>query len=296
MLVTACNSSTPVASPDDNQIAVGAEFAAYYQANDGSVMFGQPLTSRFVDPVTGNVWQYFEHMRLEYDGTNVFITPLGEWAWSGVADPVVMPTTTTGEQLSLGGFVVQDEFLRFYRTGKRSVTLGNPISPQIDEGGLQVQYFKNGRLEWQPAAAATERVQVGDLGRAHYLASGAQTLYETIIQAQPASATAVDEVIIEAQVQNAILYAGDEQVVFVEVKTPDGRPIPELTIWLEVTVEGQGPQPIYSLGQTNELGQLQGPIPLNDVEPGKEVTVLVQALVGDTILSGSSTVTFKLWW
>ncbi|MEZ4644270.1 MAG: hypothetical protein R3E31_16320 [Chloroflexota bacterium] len=39
------------------------------------------------------------------------------------------------------GYAVQDEFLTFYETYSGTQLSAPPISPQLDEGGLRVQYF-----------------------------------------------------------------------------------------------------------------------------------------------------------
>jgi peptidoglycan hydrolase-like amidase len=65
------------------------------------------------------------------------------------------------------GFTVGGAFLRFFDRNGGLDIFGFPITPEITEGGLTVQYFQRARFEYHPAHAGTPyEVQLGLLGEA----------------------------------------------------------------------------------------------------------------------------------
>jgi hypothetical protein len=64
------------------------------------------------------------------------------------------------------GHTVRGEFLRFYDDRGGPDLFGPPVSPEIMEDGVRVQYFRNVRLEWRPENPPPYRVQPGLLGEA----------------------------------------------------------------------------------------------------------------------------------
>ena len=79
----------------------------------------------------------------------------------GGAAPWSPPTAVyfprTGHQLA-------GEFLSYWRGHGRATLLGDPITEQLVEGGLAVQYFERARLEYHPENAGDDRFSLSRLG------------------------------------------------------------------------------------------------------------------------------------
>ena len=95
----------------------------------------------------------------------LFGLAVGLWVAPGAsrAQDDALYFVTTGQRLSN-----EHGFLAHWRTSNGPLTLGAPITPPIDEGGLTVQYFERGRLELHPEYA--DAVLRGRLG-AEYAAA-----------------------------------------------------------------------------------------------------------------------------
>lgn len=50
------------------------------------------------------------------------------------------------------GFTVRDNFLRYWESYGGLATFGYPISGELEENGVIVQYFERARMEWHPGA------------------------------------------------------------------------------------------------------------------------------------------------
>ncbi len=285
----------PSGSVGDSGIAVAPEFADFDAANGGERFFGEPITEGFVAGDNGRFTQYFQNMRLEYDETDgVIIFPLGEWALAGVNNPQPAPVSANSRSRTFPGidFTVQDEFLSFYEAYQGDLLLGPPISPQMDEGDLRVQYFVNGRLEWHPELDVDQRVQVGPLGSDHFWAVGAQ-MYMKLI-AGPVPFAGIERVDVFTAVEKAVLYSDDEQTLYVTVFTPGLRPVDGIAA--DVTITFGETTAVLDLGTTDGQGRIV--VSLNDltIPPGQTVTLLTSVYASDGHTIGQSTLTFKTWW
>jgi hypothetical protein len=85
------------------------------------------------------------------------------------------------------GLAVRGDFLQFFNLRGRLEIFGPPISPEMLEDGVHVQYFRNARLEWHPDNPRPYRVQLGLLGE---LVSVRQT---PIAQSQVPPANRLDQ-------------------------------------------------------------------------------------------------------
>ncbi len=145
-------------------------FLAFWKANGGLAVFGYPLTEEFTE--NGRTVQYFERARMEYypeyAGTpNVIqLGQLGREYTKGryflnidffpsKPDRYFFPET----EHSLAG-----AFLRFWTQNGAVRLFGYPISEEMNEDGLTVQYFERARFEYHPDNPNGE-VQLTDLGR-----------------------------------------------------------------------------------------------------------------------------------
>ena len=157
---------------------------AFWEAHGGVVIYGFPLSEPFAwQAETGEqvVAQYFERARLEYHPSLHGTSQQVQAGRLGVE-----LTSTRGEEAAFAS-VPADALLvwsdcRFVpETSHRLCapfhawwdehggleTFGYPLSEQLQENGVLVQYFERARLEHQPQFAGTEwEIEVGHLGSA----------------------------------------------------------------------------------------------------------------------------------
>ncbi|WP_129627599.1 hypothetical protein [Candidatus Oscillochloris fontis] len=172
--------SVPVVSGPTGGPPMPADFAAFYSANGGIDVLGNPISEVIV--VNGREIQWFERARLErwpeYAGSpyEIQLGRLGAEYTSGrtfanqqffVSRPDLRFFAETSH--SLGG-----AFLTFWEANGGVKIFGLPISEEFDEllpngKTYRVQYFERARLELHLDAAGTPyAVQVGLLGSALY--------------------------------------------------------------------------------------------------------------------------------
>lgn len=307
LFLIGCNggASAPSTGRGSPAFAVAPEFAHFYAEQGGERVFGRPMTDIYFDEASERYIQYFERMRLEYDmdaaapDGPIIISALGEWAFQGLGDRTIQPVEPSGPSQSRffaeTGFYLYDSFLTFYEANQGERLLGPPISPQFYEGTKLVQYFQNGRLEWEPESPVARRVQIGFLGRAHFYSSGAAFDHERRTRAQPVPHAGVTDVAVSAMVMSPILYADDDQIIFVEVLTRDGRPVQGIVVYLTIDY-GDGTVETTILGESNERGQVQGVVPLPARQPGQEISVVAAALGAGGNIIGQTSLSFKTWW
>ncbi len=297
LFLVACTSAAPVPArlTTERGIPVADEFAAFYAANDGERVFGQAITEGFVGTDDGRFTQYFQTMRLELEGNAVVIYPLGNWALAGVNElvPAPLPDNSALREFPDTDFTVQDEFLAFYDEFDGETLLGLPISAQLNEGNLRVQYLENGRLEWRPELPLGHRIQVSHLGQAHFDTEMAFA-YRKSLLAQPVVEAGIDQVDVFTSVEAAVLYAGDEQTLYVTTLSPEGRPVSGVSI--EVTILYGDDATTISLGQTDANGHIAALLPTLTVSPGEIVQLQTAVYSSNGDLLGSDSLSFKTWW
>ena len=299
VLLAACSSMTPAATPASSPgtgIAVAAEFQAFYDSNGGARIFGFPISTPIADSESGPLMQYFQHMRLEYDLVNqkIDITPFGEFYApdSDKQEPAPPSQNGPSREFLETGFSVYDEFLTFYEANNGEQLFGPPITPQLNEGGTLVQYFRNVQLEWNPNAPPDFRVQVASLGDAHYWQ---YRPFDSTSGTTRIDSASVLEADVKATVKAPILYEGEQQVIYVTVITPDSLQLVERAI-VTVYVRYGGLQNTIVLPLTDGMGQTQGALELPGVEPGEKVQVEVLAESQARNFLGRTTLSFKTWW
>ncbi len=277
-------------------LPVAPEFQTFYQAYGAEAVLGEPLTELFTPAPGERPLQYFRNVRLEYEPTTgrVIVSPLGAWEFGGLNEQPPAPIPAEGAVRTFPGseYGLRDAFLQFYETYAGEILLGLPISPQLNVDGKRVQYFENGRLDWLPGAQPGQRVQLGDLGQTHFDNEMVFT-YQEMRLARPVSSAGSNSVELAAYVKAPVLYAGEEQVLYVTVLTPGGEPVPDVVVAVTATSAGQT-EAVRSI-PTDNLGQVA--LPLNfDIPPGQEVVLTLTALDGNGRSLGETSLTYKTWW
>lgn len=277
-------------------IPVAEEFAAFYEAYGGQRVFGSPITEAFRPATDGPVVQYFQNMRLDYEvnGQQVRPFPLGTWAFPGLENVALAPVVENGRSYTPSGSAhpIQDEFLAFYETYNGEVLLGLPLSPQVDEGGVRVQYFQNGRLEWRPELPLSQRVQLGVLGQNHFDAEMVFVYRQEF--ARPISSAGIGSARVEAALRYPVLYAGDPQVLYATVQTEDGRFVSDIRLTATVTYAAVSIE--LELGITDDRGQIQRALDFSGIPPGTDVLITVTATRSDGQVVGQRTLGCRTWW
>jgi beta propeller repeat protein len=154
--------------------AVSGAFRQYWNLHGGLDSFGYPLTEAFdetgADGVTRKV-QYFERVKLEADPQDpkqVGLSRLGAELTVGRTFPTVAAFDSTDDrayfpqtQHSLSGW-----FKEYWTNNGGVAVFGYPISEELDENGLHVQYFERARFELHADANdPAYRVTLSQLGR-----------------------------------------------------------------------------------------------------------------------------------
>lgn len=296
MVVVGCQSELSP-SPNnvvDGGISVAPELQAAYATLGGRTVLGAPITGACYT-AEGQMVQYFQRMRLEFSASSgqVALHELGSWALAGLGEQVgaTVPNSSRQRLFAETGLVVQDEFLNFYEANSGELLLGAPISPQLDEGELRVQYFQNGRLEWHPEAPRELRVQLGVLGEAHYAQSAASLACDLLAAPVVAFPGRVN---LSASLKEAILYSEMTQVVYVTATDPAGNPVPNLPVTLTLTYNGQ--TTTLPLGQTDADGKLESPIELTNPIPGEKATLQLTVYNAEGQEIGTTILSFRTWW
>lgn len=293
LLGAACQEEAP--PPTVTGFAVAPVFAEWQESYGGDLI-GAPITGQCL-PGDGRIVQYFENVRLETapDAT-VAPYPLGQWALSGVRSrvPAPVPGDSATRTFPETGFTVQDQFLTFYEQNHGEVLLGPPLSEQLDEGELRVQYFRNGRLEWRPDAPPERRVRMSMLGQAHYQqnrGAGMQCDLLGLFEGaqQPAS------VRLTAALAAPILYtSSDEQIVYVKVSGPNELPYSGISVVASVHYRGEIIE--VNLGETDPDGVASGSLRAIRFQPEENVRLEITARSRDGAILGRTSLSFTTWW
>jgi hypothetical protein len=166
---------------------VKGAFRRAWETLGGQSSFGLPLSNAFVQgqDERGNdiVVQYFEVTTLqlrrgvrrdaEFDQLSPaeqamrLVQPIAIGrAYAGERSFAQRGQTPAGAQRFESGYTVGGEFLAFYQDAFNRWRLGLPISEELSEevNGTPtwVQYFENGRLEWNAAAHVVEISRLGN--------------------------------------------------------------------------------------------------------------------------------------
>ena len=162
-------------------------FLRFWRANSQTLRFGYPISEPFVrDDI---VMQYFERARFEYHPASdqLLLGLLGTESHGIDAAVQALPNSRFFVET---GHNLQGEFRQYWEQSAGLALLGYPISEQLNDNGLLVQWFERGRLEYHPEAM---RPLWREYERARNL--NLDPLYEmqtTLVGVQQANATGID--------------------------------------------------------------------------------------------------------
>jgi hypothetical protein len=147
-------------------------FLQFWEAHGGEAVFGPPLTEPF--QLAGRTVQYFERVRLDHlpeqagTGAEVQLGPLGSFLAYGrgfPAQPPDAPPVADARYFPETSQYLAGVFRAFWETNGGLERFGYPISGEIVEDGLTVQYFERARLELHVPQGGAPVVSLGELGR-----------------------------------------------------------------------------------------------------------------------------------
>jgi len=152
-------------------------FKQFWDANGGIARFGYPLTEEFTErnPADDRMYtvQYFERARFEWhpDTSSVALGKIGQEAFDannkpgGIGIDPPSNLSTDKRYFPETRHVVAGSFKQYWDTYNGQALLGLPLSEEVTENGKTVQYFEDGRLDFNPLGTTLqERVSVGLVG------------------------------------------------------------------------------------------------------------------------------------
>jgi hypothetical protein len=296
-VLAACSApSSPADTPSTpTAINIAPEFVTFYVELGGNALLGQPISWAFQESPGAPLVQYFSAVRLEYLSGALTVAPLGEWALMGASEAVRVDDVEGGRYFPETDQTISGDFLAFYEANQGQALLGTPITAVLDEDGMLVQYFVNGRLQKRPELPAGQQVVLSPLGQAHFETANVQYAYRTSLLARPVPSASVTSADVFAYVEAPVLYAGDEQVLHVTVLTEDGRPIPELTVTAAMSY-GETAVGLTDLGITDEKSNLETTLDVSTIPPEQDVKIIISVFSPTGALIGTDTLFFKTWW
>jgi hypothetical protein len=138
---------TPVLFPETGQFVGGGFKEIWFRPENGIFLCGYPLTG---EQAEGNLTvQYFENVKMEFrPGIQPRFGPVGK-AFVELPNSNLGPSTEPtgpGIRTFANGHSVGREFLLLFNKYGQGVC-GEPVTGEITEGDLTVQYFANVRME-----------------------------------------------------------------------------------------------------------------------------------------------------
>jgi hypothetical protein len=149
----------------DTKQYVAGEFKTFWEAHDGHNLFGDPISSEFVDE-RGTTVQYFQRARFEL-GTNskVHLGLLGVEALGSTQAKIDKPAGFSGRYFSATGHTLAGKFEEYWTNHGGLEIFGYPISEVIDQNGTKVQYFERARFELREGDNGQTTVELTPLGQ-----------------------------------------------------------------------------------------------------------------------------------
>lgn len=146
-------------------------FKDFWQTHGGLAYFGYPVSEEFPDTASDGqavTVQYFERSKLEYvkatGATRIGLVGT-ELTRDRRFDPIApFPDTPDRRYLKETGHSLATGFKKYWDDNGNVGTFGFPISEELTENGLIVQYFERGRLEYHPELPEGKRITLGRLG------------------------------------------------------------------------------------------------------------------------------------
>ena len=144
---------------------IAGPFKEFWEANDGREIFGDPISSQFIDD-RGTSVQYFQRARFELASNDkVHLGLLGVEALGSTQQKVDKPAGFSGRYFTATGHTLAGKFEDFWTVHGGLAIFGYPISEVIDQNGTKVQYFERARFELREDDNGETTVELTPLGQ-----------------------------------------------------------------------------------------------------------------------------------
>lgn len=269
----------------------------YLLAEEPERIFGFPITEQIVDPINGDITQYFQKARFDLvdfpDGKKMVQVALGELLYSPGEKPDIPIRGAGCRKISPSQFHVCYAFLDFYDSFHDAAFLGYPISEMEIQNSRFVQYFQYGRLEWRPDLKAGNRVYISDLGTAYF-----NTRIGDVSLLEPDKSTQLtdEQLILNVQAfPKKYLLTGDEnQTISVIVQNQRREPIAGASVLITINWPDGRQDKLRMIENTGNTGIGHISFKPDKLYPSDQfITINVEASYLDK--SATTTTWFRTW-
>jgi beta propeller repeat protein len=146
-------------------------FKDFWQTHGSLAYFGYPITEEFDDTAPDGqavTVQYFERSKLEYvkatGATRIGLVGTELTRDRKFAPIAPFPDAPDRRFFKETGHSLAAGFKKYWDDNNGLNTFGFPISEELTEKGVDVQYFERGRLEYHPELPADKQITLGRLG------------------------------------------------------------------------------------------------------------------------------------
>lgn len=282
---------------------VSGDFLIKYESiPNGQEIYGNPITSAYIDTDSERLVQYFENVRFELkpeaiSDLRVELAPLGNYLYTpGQGEVVTVPENSSSCQYyPETEFSVCHAFLDYFQENGEVSQFGYPISGVETHEGWTTQYFQRARFELHPEFPAGKRVVLTNLGTRYFYAHNENPAYlqpqlvDDNIPQQPTTALRV-----HAFVSRPVLpHYETEQKLYVIVYDQNFKPVEGVFVSFTILQPDHNGEETYGTMQnTNQNGVSVGIMELPLLAPGT-IEVKIYAVL-NTI--GQQTITsFQVW-
>ncbi len=269
---------------------VKGEFLQFYRNSaEPGLVYGFPITEQFTSR-DGKVVQYFEHARLELNGS-VQLTPLGQAIYEpggpklDINNPAACKSFQTGYQVCFA-------FLDFYQAHGGEKQFGNPVSPFEFHENLIVQYFENARFEWRADRPERQRVVISDLGRLYFNRLGEDQAQLRSIRPLDATISSILSIHPRAFVKYAITQSSGQQTVYVLVQSQTRQPVAGANGMATIHFTDDHTEEYFFTTNSSGLGSFT--FNFENQSPGKLVPI--EIVVTYQGRAATTTTSFRVWY
>lgn len=199
---------------------LSGEFLAFYRSIPNAAdLFGLPLSEEFPQAFPdGRIFyvQYFERARFEYhpelpNGQRVQLGLITPDALAGRTFPRLPPLPSTPDRLYFPetGHTLAYAFLSYWKANGGLSIFGFPVSEEMSEDGLTVQYFERARLEYHADLEGTPyAVQLSPVGYSALKATGFNIPMGTLVTLNPPRVAEGHTTVLEVAASPGVTVTG----------------------------------------------------------------------------------------
>ena len=277
---------------DETKHNVSGAFWTYYQSlPNAQTLFGFPITESFTNR-EGVTVQYFQRARLELQGGQAIVTPLGALTYRSV-QPITINNPLACRSFAESPHAVCFAFLDFFENNGDIAQFGYPISPFEYQDGIIVQYFQKARFEWRPSNPSGKRVVLSELGSIYFDSVGEDRA--RLDPVEPLNAGIAPRVLtlnVRAFPWKAVTNSTDQQYIFVIVQDQTLEAVPNATGHALIHWAAGSPQTVHFTTDSSGIATLA--FPVNNQPQSGFINVEVFVSHGD--LLGETSTSFRIWY